>query len=175
MRSLPFPFPSTSSLSRPGWMTGERQEVGKRQGALVEGDITPGIQERDCQGRVFSNLDLHLTVHVHRTCCGNCTGAFWLLQSQDLKTQSSWLLCLQRVTLLSPACLWALSLFLYLTLCVEKPFQHLFDKHLAIHLCSLPGKGVRDSEHCPRTRSPGSGPLAALSLSHRVVLGESPG
>lgn len=145
-------------------MTGERQEVGKRQEALVEGDITLGILERGYHGRVFSSLDLYLTVHMHRTCCGNCTGAFWLLQSQDLKTQSSWLLCLQRVTSLSPACLWALSLFLYLTLSVEKPFQHLFDKHSGIRLCSLPGKVVRDREHCLRTGSPGSGPCGSVTI-----------
>ena len=84
---------------------------------------------------VFSHLEFHPAVHRLGACRGGCNRA------------------VQRVALRGPQSgLWTSSLFLYLTLCLEKLFLHLFAKRLVASLGSLLGRGVGTERALPRSR-----------------------
>ena len=84
---------------------------------------------------VFSHLEFHPPVHRLGACRGGCNRA------------------VQRVALCGPQSgLWTSSLFLYLTLCLEKLFLHLFAERLVASLGSLLGRGVGTERALPRSR-----------------------
>lgn len=71
-----------------------------------------------------------------------------------------------------PSGLWASSLLLYLTLCLEKLFLHLFAKRLVASLGSLLGRGVGTERALPGKQTQ---EVAAQSPRCHLTLGESLG